>query len=44
MISGDLAGLMRNLTANPSAKTISFQKMPGHGLQLLKFFAERAGG
>jgi hypothetical protein len=44
MISGDLAGLMRNLTANPFAKTISFQKMPAQGLPLLKIFAELARG
>jgi hypothetical protein len=37
MISGDLAGLMRNLTANPFANTISFKKTPAHGLPAEKF-------
>ena len=36
MISGELAGLMRNLTVNLFANTISFQKTPAHGLPLLK--------
>ena len=37
MISGDLAGLMRNLTANPFANTLSFQKRQ-RTVCLLNFF------
>jgi hypothetical protein len=37
MISGDLAALMENLTANPFANTISFKKTPAHDLPAEKF-------
>jgi hypothetical protein len=37
-------GLMGNLTANPFANTISFQKTPARRFANLKNFAEQAKG